>query len=79
MKGYYNNNQIGYEVNYKNGIKHGKHTMYYENGNLSEEGNFIDGKEEGKWVVYDEEGNITDEDIYKDDQCVEMCEGSEND
>jgi hypothetical protein len=35
------------------------------------------GEEEGKSVWYDEDGNITDEDIYKDGECVEMCEGDE--
>jgi hypothetical protein len=39
--------------------------------------NFVDGKEEGKSVYYDEDGNITDEDIWKDGECVEMCEGDE--
>ena len=44
---------------------------------MSWEGNYVDGKLEGREVWYDEEGNITDEDIWKDGECVEMCEGDE--
>ena len=45
--------------------------------------NYVDGKREGKWVRYYksgkvyEEGNITDEYIWKDGECVEICEGDD--
>ena len=42
-----------------------------------EQGELKDGKKEGKWVYYNEEENIIDEDIWKDGECVEMCEGDE--
>jgi hypothetical protein len=29
---------------------------------------------DGKWVLYKINGEIRDEDIYKDGECVEMCE-----
>ena len=41
---------------------------------MEQERHYVDGKLDGKWVEYDEEGNITDEDIYRDDECVELCE-----
>jgi hypothetical protein len=41
------------------------------------ERNYVDGEEEGKSVWCEGDGNITDEDIYKDGECVEMCEGDE--
>ena len=45
---------------------------------MREEGNYERWERDGKWVWYDEEGNIKDEDIYKDGECVEMCEGDED-
>ena len=46
-------------------------------GQVLSEGNFVAGEEDGKHFFYDEDGNITDEDIYKDGECVEMCEGAD--
>ncbi len=73
----YYNGKLVREENYVNGKEEGKWIRYYESGKVEVEGNFVNGKQEGKVVWYDEEGNITDEDIYKDGECVEMCEGNE--
>ena len=35
------------------------------------------GLRDGMEVRYDRAGNIIDEDIYKDGDCVDMCEGDE--
>ena len=51
--------------------------VFFREWNVEWERNYVDGEEEGKSVWYDEDGNITDEDIYKDGECVEMCEGDE--
>ena len=73
----YRSGNLGEEGNFIDGEEDGKWVYYYESGKVEREGNFINGKEEGKWVWYEEEGNITDEDIWKDGECVEMCEGDE--
>ena len=57
----------------------GKWVWYYESGKVCWERNYVDGKREGKSVGYWENGEIRDEDTYKDGECVEMCEGDEND
>ena len=57
-----------------NGRRHGPTLLWDENGQLLFEGHYVHGEKEGKWVRYDEEGNIIDEDIYKDGECVELCE-----
>ncbi len=48
--------------------------LWDENGQLLFENYYFHGEKEGKWVWYDQEGNIIDEDIYKDGECVELCE-----
>ena len=58
----------------------GKFVRYYKTGRkVYEEGNYKDGQQDGKWVYYDKEENIIDEDIWKDGECVEMCEESDED
>ena len=71
---YFENGQVSIERHYVGGEKEGKEVYYYDNGQVSRERHYVDGKLDGKWVEYDEEGNITDEDIYRDDECVELCE-----
>ena len=41
---YYENGQIKYEGNYKDGKKDGKYTWWYENGQKQSEGNYKDGE-----------------------------------
>ena len=61
----------------------GTYKRYYKIGKVKYEVNYVDGKREGKWVRYYksgtvyEEGNITDDDIWKDGECVEICEGDD--
>ena len=74
---YYKSGLVKIEANFRDGKKHGKFAEYYESGTVLSEGNYVNGKKEGKWFSYDEEGHITDEDIWKDGECVEMCEGIE--
>jgi len=50
---------------------------FYKNGNVWFEESYVDGSKHGKFIDYDEDGNITDEDIWKNGECVEMCEGDE--
>jgi antitoxin component YwqK of YwqJK toxin-antitoxin module len=43
-KSYWENGQIGEEVNYIDGLKQGIFKSYYRNGQLWKEVNYIDGK-----------------------------------
>ena len=67
-------------------VKHGYYYLLLATGDGSPhtdgiviEGNYKAGEKVGKWVEYDEEGNITDEDIWENGECVESCEGDEED
>ena len=66
--------KVWQEQEFSHGTLVGRAFTYYENGQVEQERHYVDGKLDGKWVEYDEEGNITDEDIYRDDECVELCE-----
>ena len=58
-KGYYENGQLRYETNYKDGIVDGLGKGWYENGQLKSEWSYKDGEliSEKCW---DEEGNEID-------------------
>ena len=66
--------KVWQEREFSHGRLMGRDVTYYENGQVDREAHYVDGKKEGKHVYYDENGNITDEDIYRDDECVELCE-----
>ena len=68
IKSYYDNGNLEFEVNYKDGKKEGLFKRYYENGNLKSEGNFKDGKLEGLSKLYYENGNLESEGNFKDDK-----------
>ena len=72
---YYESGKVKREGNLVDGKLEGKWVSYYESGKVFIEGNIVDGKREGKWVGYDESGEVFDEDIWKDGECIEMCEG----
>ena len=68
IKSYYDNGNLKFEVNYKDGKGNGIVKIYYPNGNLESEANFKDGKKEGLFKGYYENGNIRIEGNYKDDK-----------
>ena len=74
---YYESGKVKEEGNYVDKKTEGKWVWYYESGKVFWERNYVDGKREGKSVGYWENGEIRDEDIWKDGECVEMCEGDE--
>ena len=63
---------------YEDGKNEGYYKRFYEEGGIEWEGNFVVGKMDGKWVFYTENGEMEDEDIWKDGECVEMCEGNDS-
>jgi len=63
---WYENGQMRYEHNFKDGKKDGKSTRWYENGQMRYEHNFKDGKKDGKFIWWHENGQIKLEENYKD-------------
>ena len=63
---YYENGQLEYKYNYKDGKLDGAVEEYYENGQLELKFNFKDGKEDGIHESYDETGQLRYTKNYKD-------------
>ena len=55
---YYENGQLEFKINYKDGKENGLWEEYHENGQLRERGNFKDGKRDGLWEGYHENGRL---------------------
>ena len=58
--GYYENGQLKYKSNYKDGKREGEYLTYQvdEDGKIWVKGNFKDGKRVGEWIHYYEDGRI---------------------
>lgn len=65
VKGYYENGQLRYEKNYKDGKLNGLTKIYLENGQLNLEGNYKDGKMNGYQKKWYENGQLKHEYNYK--------------
>ena len=55
---YYENGQLEYKENFKDGRRNGRTEFYYENGQLQYEWNYKDGKPEGLQESYYEDGRL---------------------
>lgn len=65
--GYYSNSyDLNYDIDYVNGVMHGKYIKYHRNGKIENELNYIDGKIIGTTYSYHEDGNIATECTYVD-------------
>ena len=60
----YVNKKTDTELEYVNGIKHGKYVYYDFYGNITLEGNYTNGEQDGKWIWYYENGKIESERTY---------------
>ena len=65
-RAYYQNGQLKYEYNYKDGKENGRQVAYYENGQILYDGNYKDDERYGKFVRYYENGQI--EYVEEDDR-----------
>ena len=65
---WYENGQLQYETDYKNGQIDGKSRAWYENGQLSYETDYKNGKIDGKSLVWRENGQLTYEKDYTNGQ-----------
>lgn len=61
---YYFDGQLLSEMEYKNGILHGK-CKYYSEGELIKIGRYLNGVREGKWIEYSREKNYINGEIQK--------------
>ena len=50
----YEDGKVKFEVELKDGLKHGDYREYYPNGNLKIKGKFKKGIQTGTWKVYEE-------------------------
>ena len=57
-KYWYDNGQINYEENYKDGKRHGLYKRWYENGQVMYEYNYKDGKHHGLYKRWYDNGQI---------------------
>lgn len=57
-KEYYENGNVKYEGDYKNGFFHGNGTAYYEDGSIEYVGSFENGQFHGSGTIYYENGEI---------------------
>ncbi len=64
FKSYYDNGQLKYEVNLKDGWKHGSFKSYFENGEKQFKGRYRDDKKDGTWRIYNKKGEQIDKIKY---------------
>lgn len=69
-KGYYENGNLKWESNYKNGKQEGKSKFYYKSGKLWTERNYKNNKREGISKTYYESGGIEYIDTYKNGEKI---------
>ena len=62
----YENGQLRFKHNYKEGKKDGLFESYYENGQLDYKENFKDGKQDGLYESYYKNGQLNYKTNYKD-------------
>ena len=62
---YYENSELAFEGDFKNGVFEGKGKLYFKNGKLEYEGDFLDGKMDGKGTLYDDKGEKLKSGVFK--------------
>lgn len=67
----YDNGNAKYEVDIKNGQKHGNYFEYFETGELKIKGKYKSDLKSGTWKYYDEEGNLVKREKYRNGELVE--------
>lgn len=65
FKSKYNTGEPFSDVEYKDGVRHGKMIKYHKNGNILMTCNFINDKRDGLCVTYNEDGSIHTKEMYE--------------
>ena len=63
--------RLKFEVELKNGIKHGTYREYYPNGKIRVKGKFKKDEKDGVWKLYDENENLIEETEFSEGKIVE--------
>ena len=61
LKVLYEDGATHYEVELRNGVKHGNFREYLPDGTIRVRGKFKDDKAEGSWKLYDDKENLIEE------------------
>jgi hypothetical protein len=64
LKVNYENGNLKYSIDLKNGLKHGTFKEYFEDGTLRIKGRFKNDLKDGDWKLYGEDGNIIEEKVF---------------
>ena len=72
--GRYDNGQLRFIGNYKDGKESGLWELYHKNGQLWEKGNYVDGKKDGLFKYYSEDGveNSWSPQCWQNDKKVDL-------
>lgn len=69
----YENGQLAYERNYKDGLLHGISKSWYENGQRSSVGNFLNEKLNGSVKAWGINGDLEYDRDYEKGNCIRGC------
>jgi len=79
FKWYYQNGNVQYSTNFKNGKEENKYVAYYEDGRINITGLMKAGKRIGVWNEYDRQGKMTTKEYNKDGELVSKVGLNEDD
>lgn len=71
LKQYFTDGSIKTEINFKNGMFHGKAVFYYPNKQIMMEGEYCNDLKIGKWTNYNTDGKVQSYIIYENGNAVE--------
>ena len=73
---YYDNGQVEFKINYKDGKQDGLLESYYKNGQLESKVSYKDGRQDGLSESYDEHGQLEEKLCFKSNKTIDMsyCE-----
>ena len=66
-------NQLSFEGEYLNGVRHGNGKEYYDNGKLKFEGEYLNGVRHGNGKEYNNHGKLKFEGKYLNGKRDEIC------
>ena len=71
---YYENGNLDYSGEYKNGVEHGEWKYYYKHGTIMAEEQYKKGREDGVFKEYHPDGQLKKEIHYNNGQLIKVIE-----
>lgn len=68
QRNYYETGQLAFEIEHKDGQKHGREVVYYESGKIKSRGSFIQGSRDGKFEYFYPNGLLKEVEWYYNDK-----------